>query len=234
MSQGEALPGALRTCQCWKDYGSGLTVHYSFARRRFFVLNLRRVPSVEYFLIPDFRETEMNLIPHSPLARQFRFGAIPRFVLLLLSMTIVHGAPAANDFQIKLIGQGKVLAESSSIQQPQARLRIQVPVTGPLEFTWRAKNSSTNTTRPGIIVHFYVVRQARPGTAAPAKTGKNAVYEGALTLDFDPGETAIWRFDFQLPDSGDYLLQVETLGLAPTQGGRETLAAVDLVAVKTK
>jgi hypothetical protein len=94
--------------------------------------------------------------------------------------------------------------------------------------SWRANNGSVSRKFEDVLMHFFVVEEARAGQREVPKLDKGVVYEGALTMDFLPKSMADWQMSLTIPEPGNYLVRVETIGLAPKEG-RERFAAMDLV-----
>jgi len=93
--------------------------------------------------------------------------------------------------------------------------------------SWQAKNSSKSDPFKDVIVHFFVVHEEKLGQAEVPKVKENAVYEGALTTDFEPQETANWDFDLKIDAAGSYMLRVETVGMQESHG-HDHYAVLDL------
>src|SRR5436309_3191821 len=79
-----------------------------------------------------------------------------------------------------------------------------------------------------VIVHVVTVKQERLGQLNVPKLDKGVVAESALTIDFNPKESARGRLRFALETPGIYLVRLETIGVAGAEG-QEYFAALDLV-----
>lgn len=93
---------------------------------------------------------------------------------------------------------------------------------------WTIKHDGGDTTLRNVLVHFFVDAEKEAGQQALPKLGEDVVHEGALTLDFKPGDDAKGEFTLKAPPPGAYLIRVETQNLVE-QHGHEHYAALDLV-----
>lgn len=158
-------------------------------------------------------------------------------MVLFLSLLLVGtGATArAGNFEIGVtvrVGKRQV----STKQTRQAPAKEELPPRPVLEFdhdepvqvSWRAVNTSKSAEFKDVLIHFFVVKQQQAGLAEVPRLTKDVTYEGALTMDFDPQDSASWRWTFKIHEPGSYLLRVETIGMLEKQG-HEQYAALDLV-----
>ena len=60
-----------------------------------------------------------------------------------------------------------------------------------------------------VLVHFYVARVDGPDQRPDLKKPENVVLEGALTMDFNVGNSASSDVKFQVDKPGDYIVRVE-------------------------
>jgi len=110
--------------------------------------------------------------------------------------------------------------------QPRRSLTIERGATA--RVSWHAENTAKSTNFKDVLVHFFVVKEKQPGQRDIPKLTRGVVYEGALTMDFDPARKSSWQFTFKIQDPGDYLLRVETMGMR-NKHGHEHYAALDLI-----
>jgi hypothetical protein len=93
--------------------------------------------------------------------------------------------------------------------------------------TWHAESKDKSETYEDVLLHFFVVEEKRIGQSQVPKLSAGVIYEGAATMDFRPRDAADWQASFKIPEAGNYLLRVETIGMA-ARHGHEHFAAMDL------
>ncbi len=118
--------------------------------------------------------------------------------------------------------------ETPSKEPLETRKVVSLSRAVPVRVTWTAQNTSKTRESQNVLVHFFVVKEKEAGQAEVPKLTQDVAYEGALTTDFKPQEKATWNFDLAIREPGNYLLRVETIGLA-AQHKHEHYAALDLV-----
>lgn len=156
--------------------------------------------------------------------------------LLLVST----GSVQADDLEISIqvqTGDGEKEGEKvkttktrkqPSAEEPSPRPVFKVKRNEQVQVRWKAKHHGKSETLKNVLVHFYVDEEKKAGQKRPPKLGKDVIHEGALTLDFKPGNKATGRFRLKIPQAGAYLIRVETRNLLD-QHGHEHYAALDLV-----
>jgi len=149
----------------------------------------------------------------------------------LAGLSLLH----ADDLQITVaVTAGERKAETRQTRQspapdpPAPREVFHAESGEPLSVRWQVTNHAQNTKFNDVLVHFFVAREEKTGQHAVPKLTKNVLYEGALTMDFAPKNSAQWQFDLNITAPGSYLLRVETIGLSQAYG-HEYHAALDLV-----
>jgi hypothetical protein len=80
---------------------------------------------------------------------------------------------------------------------------------------------------PDVTIHSYVAREKEAGQDRPPALDAATVLESALLMDFEPGAAAQGAFKVRLDEPGNYLVQVETLGVFNTEA-HEHSAQIDL------
>jgi hypothetical protein len=75
-----------------------------------------------------------------------------------------------------------------------------------------------------VLVHFYVVKIARPGQAPPPLAPQAVLLESALTMDFATGASTQAKQEARLRDAGVYLVRLEAQG-----AGEPGIAEMELV-----
>lgn len=156
-------------------------------------------------------------------------------VLLALALgRVLTATPAATDFEIGVeVKAGDRLVQTDHTEQapspekPPPRPVMEQATNEPISVSWHAENTSKSKLFEDVLVHFFVVRETEVGQAEIPKLDKGVIYEGALTMDFNPGESADWQFALKIREAGNYLLRVETIGMLD-QYGHEYYSAMDL------
>jgi len=134
---------------------------------------------------------------------------------------------------LQVVQGNRTVATKLTRQQPaknrKPRLVFQAEAGTRLQVKWKALNKSKSATYKNVLVHFFVVPEKKVGQPKVPPLGKDDVeHEGAVTLDFKPGNKAEGEFTGTIPKAGNYLVRVETIGLAGREG-HEYYAAVDVV-----
>ena len=96
----------------------------------------------------------------------------------------------------------------------------------PIKIQWMFINIYPNKTLENVVVHFFVVREAKVGQKELPELNENVVLESAFDMDFKPGAKAGQRQMLRLTEPGVYLIRVES---GKTQSDHEHFAAIDLV-----
>ena len=94
---------------------------------------------------------------------------------------------------------------------------------------WMFVNIYPHKTLENVVVHFFVVREAKVGQKELPALDENVVIESAFDMDFKPGAQAGQRQMLRLREPGVYLIRVES---GKTQSDHEHFAAIDLVIVE--
>lgn len=142
---------------------------------------------------------------------------------------------SADNFKMSVqVRQGqRQLTTRFTRQQPAPkkqppRLIFKIASGKKLQVRWSATNTGTSETEKNVLVHFFVVQEEKPGQPKVPPLGKDVEHEGAITVDFKPGDRAGGEFTVTPDKPGSYLIRVETIGLANSHG-HEHYAALDLV-----
>ena len=127
----------------------------------------------------------------------------------------------------------KDTVETSKTKKPPPRPVVELTSDEAVRVSWHAANTSRSETFPDVLVHFFVVREEKTGQAEVPPLTKDVTYEGALTTDFKPGDSADWQWMLKIHEPGSYLLRVETVGMEK-QHGHDHYAAMDLLVQPAK
>jgi hypothetical protein len=154
-----------------------------------------------------------------------------RLLACALLVLFATGLRAADDaFVIEVSAKpdgGQGVSSRSADAATRARMTIAAQPRRKLEIKWSVTAAAGSKPAANVTVHAFLERSAAVGTAASPKPGPNAPYESAVGVDFSAGSKATGQISFEVPDAGDYLLRVETIGAAAT-AGREQAAALDV------
>jgi len=167
------------------------------------------------------------------------FGINMRCLTAVFGMAILAAlatSPAvASDFEIHLSvkSDGQETRTERTDESPTRSRKLTRPVmrighNASVSLSWDAANTDKSEAYEDVLVHFFVVEEKQVGQTAVPKLSAGVVYEGALTMDFRPRDKADWRLTLKIPDAGNYLVRVETIGMA-SKHGHEHFAAMDLV-----
>ena len=97
----------------------------------------------------------------------------------------------------------------------------------PIKVQWVLTNVYPTKTLENVVVHFFIVRQGKPGQKEiPELEGDALVVESAFEMDFKPGAKAGQKQGLRIDAPGAYLVRVET---RQTGSDHEHFSAIDLV-----
>lgn len=122
-------------------------------------------------------------------------------------------------------GQRAVTSRSSDAATP-ARLSLAAQPRRRLEIKWVVAGASGSRAVSDVTVHVFLERASAAGPANAPKPGPNALYESAVVSDFASGTRSTGQVTIEVPDAGDYVLRVETIGGATSVP--KQAAAIDL------
>lgn len=122
----------------------------------------------------------------------------------------------------------KKTLETPSEKKPAPRPVVKLTGDEKASVSWHAENTSQAEEFENVLVHFFVVKEKETGQRQVPKLTADVTYEGALTMDFKPHDTADWKWTLNIHEPGSYLLRVETIGMGQ-QHGHEHYAAMDLI-----
>lgn len=158
-----------------------------------------------------------------------------RFLLILISLCgLLASAPAAEPFAIDLeVRSGKVRktaqAESAA---PGAKLKerdvLEIKAGDRVTVKWKLRSTDPKATLKDITVHFFAVKEERPGQRTVPNLNKGVVAESALSMDFSPKDKNEGTLSFTIDEPGCYLFRLETIGATAGQAGHENFAALDV------
>jgi len=124
---------------------------------------------------------------------------------------------AGGEFTINLklqAGQREQIAASGKPVSPQPVFPAKVKEV--VSVQWSVVNGAPGVILSNVTMHAFMDRV--PASVNPSKPGPKALYESALILDFDPGAKSSGEFRMPMPESGTYLVRVETIGAAKKLG----------------
>jgi hypothetical protein len=90
-----------------------------------------------------------------------------------------------------------------------------------LTVQWTATNPAPGPALSEVTMHTVLDKDG----AATQKPGPNALYEGAVNLDFRPGDKSSGNFRMPMVEPGNYVLRVETVGIR-AKAGAESFATL--------
>ena len=132
---------------------------------------------------------------------------------------------AAAEFNITVEARvsGRRLTAVSGRDAPSALL---VKRGETLSVQWTAVNPASAAVLSDVTLHATLDRDAASGAReAPKQGSSGAIYEGAVNLDFRPGERSTGTFRMPMSAPGSYVLRVETVAIRARAGG-ETFASM--------
>jgi hypothetical protein len=115
-------------------------------------------------------------------------------------------------------------------QEPPAggvnpRPLAKVKVGEPLVLQWILTNNYPHGENKDVVVHYYVVREEKPGVKQLPNLTPGTVTEGRFTMNFKPKCRVGARVAFTIKEPGVYLLRVDT---ANTNSDHEHFSAIDV------
>lgn len=119
---------------------------------------------------------------------------------------------------------------SSAPATNSARPMLTAKSKAKLRIEWSITNQEKTGSIPDVTIHFFLDKEYPPGQREVSKPGANVVYESALVMDLAAQAKSAADFVVEVPDAGNYLLRLETIGAAKTHG-HEHFAAMDLKVV---
>ena len=157
-------------------------------------------------------------------------SSVPLLLLALLGGQLQE----SNDFTVKLearAASGRQIAETQRFAldaESKPRAVLTVKRGQMVDVKWTVTCTTQQATYQDLLVHCFVVKEAKAGQAAVPKLDKDVALESALTMDFNSKDRAKGKLAFKLESPGAYLLRVETMG-ALSSAGREFFAAMDVI-----
>lgn len=157
-------------------------------------------------------------------------------ILTMVYVLVLSGKARSSDFQVVLTAktgprqaQGRPAPKSTSQTRSSSPRQALVVQRGEsIQVAWQILNTTAKTAFENVLVHFFIVKEAKQDQRESPPLTKDVLYEGALTMDFKSKEQAKWDFSVKLPSAGSYMLRVETIGLKRSLG-HEDSSTLDLV-----
>jgi hypothetical protein len=112
--------------------------------------------------------------------------------------------------------------------KPKPRLTLNATAGMPVRVKWVLSNTDKEATFKDVLVHFFVVKEEKPGQTEVPKLNRDVLAESALTMDFKPGDKAEGEITLSVAKPGCYLIRLQTREPADRKG-QEHFAALDLV-----
>ncbi|MDB5351437.1 MAG: hypothetical protein JWN86_2684 [Planctomycetota bacterium] len=109
-------------------------------------------------------------------------------------------------------------------KNPRPVLKVKAGET--IKIQWTLTNVYPNKTLADVLVHSFVVKQAKVGQKELPPIVDDVELETAYRMDFKPGGKSGARCKLKIDTPGVYLIRVET---RDTQSDHEHFAAIDLV-----
>jgi len=106
---------------------------------------------------------------------------------------------------------------------------LQVKAGDRITVQWKLKNDDAKASLKDVLVHFFAVRETELGQKTTPKLNRDVAAETALTMDFNPRDTAKGELSLTLERAGPYLLRIETIGAAVGADGHEHFAALEIL-----
>lgn len=98
----------------------------------------------------------------------------------------------------------------------------------PIRVSWRLKSNFPHGTMKAVTVHFFVVREAEIGQKpVPDPAGEGGIVDNSLEMDFQPKSKSSGSLRFKAPDTGNYLIRVQSED-THEEHDHEHFSAVDL------
>ena len=138
-----------------------------------------------------------------------------RLILVWLAICCARlSGAAAEDFAatLELSSATAKLALTNAalpnLRQPEVRPVFHAKATENLTLHWTLTAKAAKLFED-VLVHFYVARVDGPDQQPDLKKPENVVLEGALTMDFKGGNSALSDVKFQVDKPGNYVVRVE-------------------------
>jgi hypothetical protein len=96
----------------------------------------------------------------------------------------------------------------------------------PIRIQFLLTNVYPHKTLENVVVHFFIVRESKPGQQELPDLKGDVILESAFEMDFKPGRKAGQRTTARIDAPGAYLVRIETRN---TQSDHEHFSAIDLV-----
>jgi hypothetical protein len=151
-------------------------------------------------------------------------------VVLVLAMATTHVRAEHAKITLDVVGpNGKQTAfmdQTPPEWGKNPRPVLKVKVGEPIKIHWMFNNVYPHKTLENVVVHFFVVREAKVGQKELPELDDDVLLESAFDMDFKPGGNAGQRNTLRINAPGVYLVRVES---RKTQSDHEHFAAIDLV-----
>ena len=97
-----------------------------------------------------------------------------------------------------------------------------------LSVQWTATNPAPGLALADVTMHAVLDKDGPAMSSTPVKPSPAALYEGAVNLEFRPGDHGSGNFRMPMVEPGNYVLRVETIGIKP-KAGAETFAVMKVI-----
>jgi len=149
-------------------------------------------------------------------------------VFVLASMTGLRAADGSFVIELSARADGgdRTVTSRSTDAATPARLNLTARPRRKFEIKWSVAGANGVRPVPDVTVHVFLERLGAGSRANTPTAGPNALYESAVVSDFAPGSRCTGQVTLEVPEAGNYVLRVETIGAALS--GRQQAAAIDL------
>ena len=145
--------------------------------------------------------------------RMFHYRVVLPALCLAASLDL-----AAAEFNITIEARAAGRRQTSASGQNPPALAVKRGET--LSVQWTATNPAPGSTLADVTMHAVLGKDGAPAAAA--------LYEGAVNLDFRPGEQGSGSFRMPMVEPGNYVLRVETIGIR-AKAGAEAFALMKVM-----
>ncbi len=132
-----------------------------------------------------------------------------RLRYLTLGVALVFTALNLTAAGLDITIEARVAARRQTSANGQNPLTFTVKRGETLSVQWTATNPVPGPALSDVTMHTVLDKEG----AATQKPGPNALYEGAVNLDFRPGDRSSGNFRMPMVEPGNYVLRVETVGV---------------------
>jgi len=123
-------------------------------------------------------------------------------ILTMVYVLVLSGKARSSDFQVVLTAktgprqaQGRPAPKSTSQTRSSSPRQALVVQRGEsIQVAWQILNTTAKTAFENVLVHFFIVKEAKQDQRESPPLTKDVLYEGALTMDFKSKEGQVGFF----------------------------------------